>query len=187
MEVLNLQQLSLILDQELVILEEDIQTTSAVENPQFKQERTNGDEISLAQEPSVSYTKSKERDSLVYDGGFEKAILIVYQGSSLKSNEREFITNILGAVGCSIDDVALVSSSRLMAVPIESIGQLNPIKCLVFGEMDHPIMQHKISNYQITGDETNYFFADTLDDLLETVQLKRNLWNGLQVLFQIKK
>lgn len=189
MEALNLQQLSLILDQDLVLLPEDVRKYTLAEKLNerpFALDDSFDSEIDYGQE-SGSEDEYAEEKNIIYEGNFEKGILVVFEGNSLESHHREFLFKILGAVGCSAKDVALVSSQHLLELPPQSIQQLNPQKCLVFGAFNHPVMQYKTSNYEIVSGATVYFFADPLDDLAENVQLKRNLWNGLQVLFQIKK
>ncbi|HLW18941.1 MAG TPA: hypothetical protein VKX33_01385 [Cyclobacteriaceae bacterium] len=169
MEVLDLQQLSLILDQDLVILQEDVPKLLSWQKTDNQEEYT------------------EEINEITYEGNFEKGILVMFQGNELESSHREFLLKILGAVGCSLKDVALISSGRILELPEESINRLNPRKCLVFGTFSHPIMQFKTSTYEVISGETEYFFADAMEDLVENIPLKRSLWNGLQVLFQIKK
>src|SRR5690606_38546462 len=100
---------------------------------------------------------------------------------------REFLMRILGAVGCSLKDVAMVSTNHIHELPTECISQLNPNKCLVFGSLNHPIMKWKTKNYEVISGEAAYLFADPLEELSANVQLKKNLWTCLQVLFNIKK
>src|SRR5690606_9606633 len=135
--------------------------------------------------PEKEYTE--EANALNYEGNFEKGILVVFQGNTLESGHREFLFKVLGAVGCSLKDVALLPAAHILAQPPEAIDQLSPRRCIIFGSFNHPMMKFKKSNYEIVSGEREYFFADSLEDLADNVQLKRNLWNGLQVLFQIKK
>ena len=186
MEALNLQQLSLILDQNLVILPEDVEQYLKAIN--IKPEVTAVDRLpETSPQDMAAEEYVEEVNKLRYEGNFEKGILVVFQGNSLESSHREFLLKILGAVGCSLKDVALISTTHLLESPPESVNQLNPHKCLVFGSFNHPIMKFKSTTYETISGDATYFFADALEDLADSVQLKRNLWNGLQVLFQIKK
>lgn len=186
MEALNLQQLSLILDQNLVILPEDVQQYLMAIN--IKPDVTAVDTLpETSPQDMAAEEYVEEVNKLRYEGNFEKGILVVFQGNSLESSHREFLLKVLGAVGCSLKDVALISTSHLLESPPESVNQLTPHKCLVFGSFNHPIMKFKTATYETISGDSTYFFADALEDLADSVQLKRNLWNGLQVLFQIKK
>ena len=185
MEILNLQQLSLILDQDLVILKEEVHATMTDVKEQIDLDVLPPDNNSLVQDSPAAYKGEDQSDVLIYEGNFQKKILIVFQGKTLQNDYREFILKLLNAVHCSLDDVALVSSVQFLQASPNAINQLKPSKLLIFGKLDHPIMQHKISNYQTSGDKAHYFFADTLEDLEESVPLKRKLWNGLKVLFQL--
>lgn len=187
MEAFNLQQLSLILDQDLVIVPGDIQPPAPAQNQatQITPQLASFTTTVVEDFPEQEY--AEEVNKLSYEGNFEKGILVVFQGNSLDSSHREFLFKVLGAVGCSLKDVAMVSAAGILELPPETIDQLSPSRCLVFGSFNHPIMKFKKANYEIVSDEREYFFADALEDLTDNVQLKRNLWNGLQVLFQINK
>ena len=186
MEALNLQQLSLILDQHLVILPEDIpQYLMAIDKKAGVTAQDKLTETSPQDMAAEEYVE--EVNKLRYEGNYEKGILVIFQGNSLESSHREFLLKVLGAVGCSLRDVALISTTHLLESPPESVNQLNPHKCLVFGSFNHPIMKFKTTTYETISGDATYFFADALEDLADSVQLKRNLWNGLQVLFQINK
>ncbi len=186
METLNLQQLSLILDQDLVLLPGDVQLHLTAQHPAPDTNRQLASTTATVSEDPAEEEYEEEINTLTFEGSFEKGILVVFQGSSLDSSHRDFLLKVLGAVGCSLKDVALVSSTHILELPPEAIDQLNPRKCVVFGSFNHPIMKFKKANYEIVGGEREYFFADALEHLADNVQLKRNLWNGLQVLFQIK-
>jgi hypothetical protein len=187
MEVLNLHQLSLILDQDLVVLRDDVQQHLVVENQKTDAALTLDGKPEASPQDLAKEEYVEEIHKLTYEGNFEKGILVVFQGNSLETGHREFLLKVLGAVGCSLKDVALVSTAHLLESNPESVSQLNPHKYLVFGSFNHPIMKFKTSTYETISGDSTYFFADALEVLAESVQLKRNLWNGLQVLFQIKK
>ena len=186
MEVLNLQQLSLILDQDLVIHPKDVHQLATTQRELPDSPRSDTTQVIVA-EVLAEEQYQQEVKELSYEGNFEKGVLVVFEGNSLDSGHREFLFKVLGAVGCSLKDVALVSTKHLLELPPESIDHLSPRKCLIFGSFNHPMMKFKKTNYEIVSGEREYFFADALADLADNVQLKRNLWNGLQVLFQIKK
>ena len=169
MERLNLAQLSLILEEDLFVLsDDDIKDSSAAEN--------------LNTTPP-----NNDVPGIEYEGGFKQRVLIIYQGDQLGTEVREFLMKVLGAVGCSLKDVALVSSDHLQELPESSIQQLHPQKCLIFGRVNHPIMKEKTQNYEIIHGETEYYFGDDLEDLKDDIPMKKKLWSSLQVLFHINK
>lgn len=169
MERLNLAQLSLILEEDLFVIPEDEIKYSPV-----------------AANVDIGSVKNDVQE-IEYEGGFKQRVLIIYQGNELGTEAREFLMKVLGAVGCSLKDVALVSSDHLEELPENSIQQLHPQKCLVFGRVNHPIMKEKTQNYEIINGEPEYFFGDDLEDLKDDIPLKKKLWSSLQVLFHINK
>lgn len=169
MERLNLAQLSLLLDEDIfVIPDEDLKHSSVTLTPDTAHPNNNVQEME-------------------YEGGFKQRVLIIYQGSELGTDAREFLMKVLGAVGCSLKDVALVSSDQVEKSPENCIQQLHPQKCLVFGRVNHPIMKEKTQNYEIINGEFEYYFGNDLEELKDDVPLKKKFWSGLQVLFHINK
>jgi len=193
-EMLNLWHLSLILDQDLVVIPEDIQKYKLSEQLKEKHaamEPTVGMNPSALIPPAEQDKPEKEyaekRIKIAYEGNFQKGILILFQGQQLEDLHREFLMKILGAVGCSLKDVALVPAENIQNHSPSSIDELNPHKCLVFGTISHSIMTYKTASYETIPGETEYFFADDLENLANSTDLKRKLWKGLQILFNINK
>ena len=57
---------------------------------------------------------------------------------------------------------------------------------LKFGRIKHPINALPAHAYEVYSDEgTEYLFADALSVISETKELKRKLWNSLQVVFNL--
>jgi hypothetical protein len=193
MEELNLYHLSLLIHEDVVIIKDDIRKHHLSEKlkakyGQFSEEKGEASGIPkgcTVREHDEEY--QEERLKINYEGNFEKGILIIYQEDQLPSGVREFLMRILGAVDCSLKDVALVSANHLQELHEQSISQLNPRKCLLFGTANHPIMKLKHENYEIMGGETVYLFADDLKEIAENTPLKKKLWACLQVLFNINK
>jgi DNA polymerase III psi subunit len=189
MEPLNLHHLSLFLDQDLIIIPDDSTKHLLSEQLRARYSPIN-EEADISSEPSALEAEEEYREEILkinYEGDFEKGVLIIYQGNHLEASYREFLMKILGAVGCSLKDVAMVSTNHIHELPSECISQLNPNKYLVFGSLNHPIMKLKTNNYEVISLEAAYLFADPLEELSDNVQLKKKLWTGLQVLFNIKK
>lgn len=191
MDTFTLQQLSLILDQELVILPENFQRNQLQEKiPADSPQAEPAVRTTVQESPSLYQSggdAGNEQLKINYEGNFEKGVLVVYQGSGLEPASREFLMKILGAVGCSLKDVALLPGSQLEESGKESFNHLNPLKCLVFGRIQHPLMQLKQTNYEIISGETLFLFADDLNEIDASVPLKKKLWTKLQILFNINK
>ncbi|MCH7408374.1 hypothetical protein MM239_03115 [Belliella sp. DSM 111904] len=175
MENLNLKHLSLFLDDNVVLVKEEVpKLISNLINATLGEEFT---EVEI----------DADSNALIFEGNYEKAIMIIYQGSHLEPELREFLFKILGAVGCSLKDIALAASESVEEVSPESIDALNPNKILVFGKLNHTISKLKQNTYEIFNvDGVEYLFADDLKDVNSNVNMKKSLWTALQVLFGIK-
>lgn len=182
MENLSIHHLAMFMDSEIFILpEEKIIVGEKKSNPLPYPETDQ--EISLVEEDSAL-----ESMGLEYEGGFGKGVLVVYQGKSLDPNLHELLFKILNAVGCSLKDIALASSAAFEATPLPNVMEMNPNKIILFGNLRHDIMMLKKASYEIINqDGVEYLFADDLKILFENINLKKALWNELQVLFNITK
>lgn len=180
MENLSIHHLAMFMDSEIFILPEEKKfIVEKKPNPlPYLEQRQ---ELSLVEEDS-----DNESVSLIYEGGFEKGVLVIYLGKSLDINLHEFLFKILNAVGCSLKDIALASSESLESTSLQGLMSMNPNKIILFGNLRHDIMMNKKSNYEIINQEgIEYLFADDLKILFENINLKKLLWNELQVLFNI--
>lgn len=129
-----------------------------------------------------------EAYQLPYEGGFRKQVLVIHTGTTIELDSREFLIKILEAVSCTLADIGIVSEKNLKTAGEEGFLSLNPKKVLIFGRLNHPIQAVQSTNYEITEyGESEIIFADTLEDIKSTTDLKRKLWNSLQLLFNIKK
>jgi hypothetical protein len=180
MENLSIHHLAMFMDSEIFILPEEEKIiiekkSNSLPYPEQKQE------LSLVEEDSDGGSVDLE-----YEGGFEKGVLVVYQGNSLSPELHALLFKILNAVGCSLKDIALASSDSLESTPLSDVMAMNPNKIILFGNFRHDIMIQKKSNYEIINHEgVEYLFADDLKILFENINLKKSLWNELQVLFNI--
>lgn len=177
MENMGIHELGLILDQEIYILPEEknqlltiLMSSNLEENPISQEE--------FEEEPVL----------LEYEGGFEKGILVIYEGKSLESSLSEYLFKILGAVACSLKDIALANSENTEMTAMASITALNPNKIIVFGKVRHEIMMSVKKSYEVhQEDEIEFLFADDLKQISESLDLRKSLWRELQVLFNITK
>ncbi|ERM82954.1 hypothetical protein P872_04900 [Rhodonellum psychrophilum GCM71 = DSM 17998] len=185
MEELSLFELGLFLDNEIVVLKEEGTFSKSKGHP-ASDSSLKGTNVAHASQPEE--VEIEMEMELVHEGNFEKGILIVYQGDHLESTHREFLFKILQAVNCSLKDIALSSSEMVEETKLSSIQQMNPNKILIFGKLRHDLMKIMQHKYEILNEDgVEYFFADDLREISENVELKRSLWNKLQILFGIKK
>lgn len=185
MEKLNLHNLSLFLDQELVVIPEDIRKHQL--SVMLKARHAYHPEEDV-QEYGNSVKEPEEEELLLnYEGSFGKGVLISYEGKHLEKDTSGFLMKILGAVGYSLKDVALVSAKDLQESPPQSFDHLNPHICIVFGSVNHPSFPSNKEKYEILSGEIVFLFADELKEIEENTSLKKKLWATLQVLFQINK
>ena len=187
MEDLSLFELGLFLDNDIVILKEEpllLKTRSkANDNSEISSKSPVMTDESLTDDLEI------ERETeLIHEGNFEKGILVIYQGDHLETNHREFLFKILQAVNCSLKDIALSSSEMIEETTMETLQQMNPNKILIFGKLRHDLMKFMQHKYEILNENgVEYFFSDDLREISENIELKRLLWNKLQILFGIKK
>jgi len=178
MENMSIHDLGLILDKEIYLLPEETELLLA------KKQNEPLEENPIAQQEEFE----EEAVALDYEGGFEKGILVIYEGKSLESNLSDYLFKILGAVSCSLKDIALTSSENTEKTSMASISALNPNRIIVFGKVRHEIMMSVKKTYEVhQEDDIEYLFADDLKQISESLDLRKALWKELQVLFNITK
>lgn len=183
MENLSLHHLSLFITEEVYVIPGD-----SIKPVQYPPDSSTA---SLPSDDS-NHTEAQEAiesiPSIAYKGNFEKGVLVIVDEVEIKAELQELLFKILGAVGCSLKDIALVTSAGLEGSSMESIQQLNPSKIILFGKVAHDIMHYRDECYKIhSEDSIEFLFADDLHAIATTVALKKSLWNQLQILFGIQK
>lgn len=180
MEENSIHHFSLFLDTPIYLLPEE--KSSLIHAPSSKEQ-----EKTAPQEEEIPVEISQGIQELVYDGGFEKGVLVVYEENYLADGIKELLFRILDAVGCSLKDIALAGAEALSGTGMEQIEALNPVKVIVFGQPKHSLLQLKKKTYDIQMiEETEYLFADNLELISENKELKKLLWASLQTLFNVK-
>ncbi|MFD2034558.1 hypothetical protein ACFSKL_07150 [Belliella marina] len=175
---MNLHHMGMFLDADIIIDQKEIPEL-VVRN--FK-------DVGISESLELIEENVEEEHDLIFEGNFEKGILIAYEGSHLEPDLREFLFKILGAVTCSLKDIALCASESVEEVSYSKIEELNANKILVFGKLNHQLFQFKQQAYEIRNENgVEYLFADDLRSIFTDVELKKSLWNKLQILFGIKK
>ena len=190
---MNLKELSLFLTEDIYLIDEEktIRIQASKKSVDQKKSENKNPETSgnrdLVEEPAAEMEKNNDSDSkmMSFEGDFKKGILIIYQGKELSDDIQEFLMKILGAVNCTLKDIALVSEETLKSGNQDPIPFLNPKKMIIFGNLHHPLMKQKKDNYFIVQEDLEYFFADDLSELSGNISLKKKLWSTLQLFFNI--
>lgn len=177
MESVNLHELGMFIDSEVYIIKEEISSLTSKNSFKF---------VSTSTPEAFEEDSIAEEFDLIYEGNFEKGILVIYEGSHLEPDLREFLFNILGAVKCSLKDIALSSSESIEEVSQSKIDALAPNKILVFGKLRHPIFQIKQQDYEIKNEAgIEYLFSNDLSAIFSNKEFKKSLWNKLKILFGV--
>jgi hypothetical protein len=177
MKSINLHDLGMFLDSEVYVIKEEI--------PSMISKNLLESVTNLVPEVFQEEAIQEELD-LIFEGNFEKGILVIYEGSHIELDLRAFLFNILGAVKCSLKDIALSSSESIEEVSQSKIDALAPNKILVFGKLHHPIFQIKQQDYEIKNEAgIEYLFANDLSAIFSNKELKKSLWNKLKLLFEV--
>ncbi|EPR65993.1 hypothetical protein [Cyclobacterium qasimii] len=185
---MNLKELSLFLTDELFVIKGEVNEKLAVNKMASRLDLNTSTDPIVASEPDLQPTAIEhDPEPIPYEGGFQKSILVIYEGEELKESNRAFLLKVFSAVNLSLKDIALMSEHSLKGSNEDPLEQLNPDKLIIFGTIYHHLMRLKKDNYHITQESLDYFFADDLDGLEKNVSLKRKLWDTLQVFFNIKQ
>jgi len=189
MEDFNLDNLSLFLTDELVVVKEEmaqLQLAKKFKNNSVFAVSESSSDVIKTEEEAASYQNINDVLKEL-EGGYDRGIIIIYEGSKLEKELQEFLMKILGAVNCSLKDIALLGSDQLENMDPTILDQLNPQKIIVFGLVHHPIMQHKADLYKILDTGYELLFANDLIEISTNVAMKKLLWASLQTLFHINK
>lgn len=184
-EKLTLPEMALFLKEELYLIGNEQETLLFAERVK-KRIPPPQSPANLVNEPVEEY--EEEVFQIPYEGQFRKKILVIHAGTGLPLELKSFLLKILSAVECSLQDIALTAETALNAAGDSGIQSLNPEKIIVFGKIDNPIQRLKKSPYELVSDgECDLLFADSLEEMNESTDLKRKLWKSMQTLFNIKK
>ncbi|WP_291783454.1 hypothetical protein [Cecembia sp.] len=183
MEESNIHYLSLFMDSPIYLVEEEreilLQSALSLQNTEEK--------FTAEKEEDLNQVEDA-RQELSFEGGFEKGVLVAYDTLQLSDELKELLFKILDAVGCSLKDIALCHAGIMQEASMEQIEALNPAKIIVFGRFNHPLMHHKKEAYTVQmSEDTEYLFADTLEQINHDKSLKKALWLALKTLFNVTK
>lgn len=143
----------------------------------------------LPQSESSDLEKVKEEikaEPIPLKGNFTKGIAILHEESELAPEVMDMLVKMINACGHSMNEVGMVSSEALENRNMEDFQALNAHVVLKFGRIKHPVNAIAAPPYEIHSEgETEYLFADALTVISEDKNLKRKLWNSLQILFNL--
>ncbi len=183
MENLSLHHLQHILTDEIFLLKEDRSNHAPAPIKKVTEH-----EIQEIPEEKKETESNPAKEPIQVRGNFEKGILILHEEEELAASLLEMLANMIKAVGHSMNEVGLLSSKELEGRSLEEFTDLNAHTVLKFGRIKHPINALPALEYDVhTEEETEYLFADALSTISEDKNLKRKLWNTLQILFNISK
>ena len=114
---------------------------------------------------------------LQYKGGFSsKVVVLVNQAEADFTTEAEeaFLLKVIEAVNMGLEDIAIINLTNSS----EWANELQPGKILGFG------ISTDVEPYEVHVTEKNtQFYGYHLSKIMEDVQLKRKLWEGLKIMF----
>ncbi|EAZ82702.1 hypothetical protein [Algoriphagus machipongonensis] len=187
MEKISLQELQFVIEESLFLTEEDKKSyQSNIHSAPESVEET-------VQEEPTTYVQEEQEEKaeitpIEVQGNYSNGLLILHEEEQVKSELMEMLVNMMNAVGKSMNEVGLLSSSKLEGKTLEDFNALNGHIILKFGRIQHPINSVPAIPYEVyTENETQYLFADSLSQISEDKNLKIKLWKSLQILFNIKK
>lgn len=136
---------------------------------------------------------SEEKSRLNFLGSNEKKIIFIgkdNQNKFLGDAQMKFLNDLLNACGLTMADIAFLNFSEKNAFTYRDLTeQLNPKKVLIFGvtpkELDLPftIPFFQVQNFY----DQVYLISPALEEIQLNKELKKELWNGCQKIFNIQK
>lgn len=198
MENDSLESLSAFLEEPIFLLEEDQKSIAAALQVSIGSEIAPAEVLntSISSDENVATDTLRPTDQEIkleaveepipIKGNFSKGILVIHEEANLNAEVMDMLVKMLNACGHSMSEVGLLAAETLENRSLEEFKALNAHVVLKFGRIKHPINQLPINSYEIhTEKETEYLFADALTSIAEDKGLKRQLWEALQLLFNL--
>ena len=134
----------------------------------------------------------KEEPGITFLGGNEKKISFLFNDKDnkfLADSQVKFLYDLIAACQLSMGDIALVNFSNNRITYRELTVQLQPKRILLFGisasdlYLPFTIPLFQMQNFQ----EQIYLICPSVEDLQMNIELKKQLWQSLQKIFNIRK
>lgn len=136
---------------------------------------------------------SKKESKINFLGGNEKKIIFIGKDDKNKflgDNQMKFLNDLLNACHLTMADIAFLNFRENNAFSYNDLTeQLSPKKILIFGvtakELDLPfaIPFFQVQNFH----EHVYLISPSLEEIQLNKELKKQLWNCFQKIFNIQK
>lgn len=124
-------------------------------------------------------------------GGNQNHVVFVINNKEhkyLNDNEMKFLSDLLSACKLSMEDISLVNFYQNKNIGYENITeQFQSKTILIFGVSTSELgLPFTIPFFQVQKfQEQTYLTAPSLDNFLENIPLKKQLWNSLKIVFQL--
>jgi hypothetical protein len=139
-------------------------------------------------------TKSLNKESKInFLGGNEKKIIFIgkdNQNKFLGNNQMKFLNDLLNACDLTMADIAFLNFRETNAFSYDEVTeQLHPKKILIFGVSTNELgLPFAIPFFQVqTFHEQVYMIGPALEEIQLNKELKKQLWNCFQKIFNIQK
>ncbi len=169
--------IKMLFDEELFLVNPKTPETEEINAQQSVNQKVENDN-----EQSLLEVKNKE--TLQVKGGNQKGILVLVTNPEeefLNASDETLLLNILKAIGCTLQDVAIINHSKAAAGWQNS---LNFTKAIVFGvtpqALGLPVEPYLPAHYN----KVTWLVSDALNVLAQDKALKAKLWKQLQQMFK---
>ena len=132
-----------------------------------------------------------EKAPIRFLGKNERNILIIVNKDDiafLTDEELTFLTTVLSACGLSLADVAIVNWNTVPAMNCNAIyEEVNDKQVILFDLDPHDFgLPMKFPHFQIQRyDQRVYLYAPPLPEIMNNVELKKQLWAALRTFFSL--
>lgn len=145
------------------------------------------------QKKSTHTGASSTESQIAFLGGNEKHVIFLVKNEECKflnDSELNFLSSLLSACNITMADIAVINFSNCRELDHNTLSsKFKGSKVLCFGvsaeEIDLPF---NIPYFQVQPfKESQYIFSPELKVIREDTEAKKQLWGGLQRLFNLKR
>ena len=125
-----------------------------------------------------------QEKEITYSGSNSKGVLVIIQAEQ-SEEELTLLENILGSIGLSMNEIALVKSDNDFKEVASQLNKINSTKLISFGvsSVKSQLLDIQTKYSPTTIEGRTVIIADQLADLNADKELKRSLWTCLQEVF----